>query len=89
MLDKMLVDGELCIRLLSSQSGDRMTAHALNVTVVSMLMGRTLGLPEAELLDVGTGALLHDIGKLDLPTARALSGRQASAAPRSRPTATT
>lgn len=68
MLDKMLVDGELCIRLLSSQSGDRMTAHALNVTVVSLLMGRTLGLPESDLVDVGTGALLHDIGKLDLPT---------------------
>ena len=67
MLDKMLVDGELCIRLLSTQSGDRMTAHALNVTVVAMLMGRTLGLPEAELLDVGTGSLLHDVGKLDLP----------------------
>ena len=67
MIDKMLVDGELCIRLLSTQSGDRMTAHALNVTVVSLLMGRTLGLPEAELLDVGTGSLLHDVGKLDLP----------------------
>lgn len=67
MLDKMLVDGELCIRLLSSQAGDRMTAHALNVTVVSMLMGRALGLGQAELLDVGTGALLHDIGKMDLP----------------------
>ena len=67
MLDKMLGDGELCIRLLSTQGGDRITAHALNVTVVSMLMGRALGLPEAELLDLGTGALLHDIGKLDLP----------------------
>ena len=67
MLDKMLGDGELCIRLLSSQAGDRLTAHALNVTVVSLLMGRTLGLGQAELLDVGTGALLHDIGKIDLP----------------------
>jgi HD-GYP domain-containing protein (c-di-GMP phosphodiesterase class II) len=68
MLDKMLAEGELCIRLLSSQSGDRFTAHALNVTVISMLMGRTLGLGEANCSDVGTGALLHDIGKLDLPT---------------------
>jgi putative nucleotidyltransferase with HDIG domain len=68
MLDKMLLDGELCIRLLSTQSGDRLTAHALNVTVISLLMGRSLGMPEDELLDVGTGALLHDIGKLDLPT---------------------
>ena len=67
MLDKMMVEGELCIRLLSSQSGDRLTAHALNVTVVSMLMGRSLGMSEGDLLDVGTGALLHDVGKIDLP----------------------
>ena len=67
MVDKMLVDGELCIRLLSSQSGDRLSAHALNVTVISMLMARSLGMDEGSLMDVGTGALLHDIGKLDLP----------------------
>ena len=67
LLDKMLGEGDLCMRLLSTHSGDRLTTHALNVTVVSMLMGRSLELPEAELLDLGTGALLHDIGKLDLP----------------------
>ena len=67
MLNKMLGAGDLVIRLLSGQSSDRQTAHALNVTVVSMLMGRMLGFSEAELMDVGTGALLHDIGKLDLP----------------------
>ncbi|MBL8235766.1 MAG: hypothetical protein JNL98_45165, partial [Bryobacterales bacterium] len=57
MLDKMLVDGELCIRLLSSQAGDRMTAHALNVTVVSMLMGRALGLGPVFLLGIAAGAV--------------------------------
>jgi hypothetical protein len=31
LLDKMLVDGEVCIRLLSGAAGDRSTAHALNV----------------------------------------------------------
>ena len=67
MLDKMMVDGELCIRLLSTQSGDRLTAHALNVTVIAMLLGRSLGMSEADLMDVGTASLLHDIGKLDLP----------------------
>ncbi len=67
MLDKMTGDGDLCIRLLSSQSGDRLTAHALNVTVIAALLGRAVGLPDADLLDLATGALLHDIGKLDLP----------------------
>jgi HD-GYP domain-containing protein (c-di-GMP phosphodiesterase class II) len=67
LLDKMLVDGELCVRLLSTQAGDRAALHALNVAVISMLMGRTFGLGADEMMDLGVGALLHDIGKLDLP----------------------
>ena len=67
MLDKMLSSGDLCIRLLSSTGGERGAAHSLNVSVIAMLMGRTLGLSETELMDIGVGALLHDVGKLDLP----------------------
>jgi len=40
--------------------------HALNVSVVAMLVGRSLGLLEDELLDLGVGALMHDVGKLEL-----------------------
>ena len=32
-----------------------------------MLMGKSLRLTDGEILDLGVGALLHDIGKLDLP----------------------
>jgi HD-GYP domain-containing protein (c-di-GMP phosphodiesterase class II) len=67
LLDKMMVDGEMCIRLLSSGAGDRATAHALNVTVISLLMGRTFGMSRDEMVDLGVGALMHDVGKLDLP----------------------
>jgi putative nucleotidyltransferase with HDIG domain len=67
MLDKMLVEGDLCVRLLGEPLSDRATAHAMNVTVVSLLLARSLQMAEADLLDLGTGALLHDIGKLALP----------------------
>jgi len=67
LVDKMLVDQDLCIRLLSDAPGDKASAHALNVTVISLLMGRSFGLSEADMLDLGVGAMLHDIGKLDLP----------------------
>jgi putative nucleotidyltransferase with HDIG domain len=67
LVSKMLGDAELCIRLLTISAGERATAHALNVGVVALLMGRLFGLSETDLLDLGTGALLHDIGKLDLP----------------------
>ncbi|BAL97772.1 HD-GYP domain-containing protein [Rubrivivax gelatinosus] len=67
LLDKMLVDGEMCIRLLSTGAGDRATAHALNVAVISLLLGRAFGLARDEMLDLGVGALLHDVGKIDIP----------------------
>jgi len=67
LLDKMMVDGEMCIRVLAEARADRATAHALNVAIISMLMGRVFGFSEEEMLDVGVGALLHDVGKLELP----------------------
>ncbi len=67
LLDKMLGSQDLCIRLLTAGAGDRATAHALNVAVVSLLMGRAFEMPPSDLLELGLGAMLHDIGKLDLP----------------------
>jgi putative nucleotidyltransferase with HDIG domain len=67
LVDQMIGSQELCIRLLSEGAGDKASAHALNVTVISLLMGRTFNLSEAEMLDLGLGALLHDVGKAELP----------------------
>ena len=67
LLDKMLVDGDMCIRLLTCNAGDTASAHAMNVAVISLLLGRVFGLDDEEMLDLGLGALLHDVGKLDLP----------------------
>jgi putative nucleotidyltransferase with HDIG domain len=67
LLDKMIGQGEMCIRVLNTASGDRATAHAMNVAVISLLMGRSFGLGEGEMADLGVGALMHDVGKIDLP----------------------
>jgi putative nucleotidyltransferase with HDIG domain len=80
LLDKMLIDGELCIRVLAEARADRATAHALNVAVISLLMGRVFGFSDDEMLDVGVGALLHDIGKLELPDRVRLPDPQAAPA---------
>lgn len=66
LLDKMLIEGDLNIRLLNEGAGDRGTAHALNVAIIAMLLGRAFGLGREEMLDLGVGALLHDIGKSEL-----------------------
>lgn len=67
LLDKMLVAGDLNIRLLNEAAGDRVTAHALNVSIISLLLGRAFGLSRDEMMDLGVGSLLHDVGKTELP----------------------
>ena len=66
LLDKLLAADEVAIRLVGSSGGDRAAAHALNVSVISLLMGRALGLAADDMLDLGVGALMHDIGKHDV-----------------------
>ena len=67
LLDKLMVDREMCVRVISDAGGDRVSGHALNVTVIALLMGRVFGFSEDDMLDLGVGALLHDVGKLELP----------------------
>ena len=67
LVDKMLGERDLCVRLLTDAAGDKASMHALNVTVISLLMGRSFGLSEPDMQDPGVGAMLHDIGKIEMP----------------------
>ncbi len=66
LLDKMLVEGDLNMRLLNEAAGDRSTAHALNVCIISLLLGRAFSLGRDKMMDLGVGSLLHDVGKLEV-----------------------
>jgi HD-GYP domain-containing protein (c-di-GMP phosphodiesterase class II) len=66
LVDKMLGARELSIRVLAETPGDR-AGHALNVGVISLLMGKQCGLSDVELHDLGIGALAHDVGKSEMP----------------------
>ncbi len=66
LLNKILVEEDLCIRLLRDTAGNNASTHALNVAILSLLLGRKFGLSPAELQDLGAGALLHDVGKIGL-----------------------
>ena len=66
LLDKMLVEGDLNMRLLNEAAGDRSTAHALNVCIIALLLGRAFGLGRDEMMDLGVGSLLHDVGKIEV-----------------------
>ena len=48
---------------------DQHTAqHSLNVAVLSIIVGRNLGFSAHELEDLGVCAMLHDVGKTNIPT---------------------
>ena len=66
-VDELMVDGESIISLLSESVGERSAQHPVNVMVLCLLLGRALGLPRDALGSLGIAALLHDIGKLELP----------------------
>lgn len=64
---ELMDNGEAAIRLLSEAAGDKSAMHPVNVTVISLLLGKAMGLNKAELTDLGMAAFLHDIGKVKLP----------------------
>nr|WP_315464272.1 HD domain-containing phosphohydrolase [uncultured Rhodoferax sp.] len=66
-VNEMLDNGEASIRLLSEVAGDKSSMHPVNVTIISLLLGKAMGLARSELLDLGLAAYLHDIGKVRLP----------------------
>ncbi|MFZ4284913.1 HD-GYP domain-containing protein [Variovorax sp. HJSM1_2] len=64
---EVLGAGDSAIRLLSETMGDRSSEHPVNVMVVSLLLGKALALPATELQSLGMAAVLHDIGKTQVP----------------------
>ncbi|HEY4958989.1 MAG TPA: HD domain-containing phosphohydrolase [Caldimonas sp.] len=68
VIDKMVGEQDLCIRMLGEGAGDKASMHAMNVGIISLLMGRCFGFNDEEMQDLGVGAMLHDVGKLELPT---------------------
>ena len=41
--------------------------HSVNVCILSISLGKKLGLDRHELVDLGLSAFFHDLGKLDIP----------------------
>ncbi len=67
-LAALLPEQDVVLHVLSDSSANASSAHGVNVTVLSLLLGRAMGLKELALHELGLAALLHDVGKLALPT---------------------
>ena len=53
---------------INGKAADDTYLHPLNVTVLSVMLGRQLGFDAEACHSLGLGALLHDMGKLDVPS---------------------
>jgi putative nucleotidyltransferase with HDIG domain len=68
LLDEVLQNQNLLIQLSDIRTEDNaMFIHAMNVCMISSLLGLNMGLNMLQLKELAVGALLHDIGKLEAP----------------------
>lgn len=68
LVENLLGKDSMVIHLVSQKSREGGLAfHALNVMALSLMLGKTLRLSEEEMRHLGLGALLHDIGKQEIP----------------------
>ena len=69
MVDSLLAEKDVLIHLMNAKSGDEGSYyHALNVTMLSLMLAKEAGFTAQEMHDLGQGTLLHDIGKERVPT---------------------
>lgn len=68
ILQELLNKDEILIQLANIHAIDDYTLnHSINVCIYSLITAITLHYPKEDLLDLGIGALLHDIGKIMVP----------------------
>lgn len=68
ILDEVRANGDLLYGLAVVRSADDYTfTHSVNVAVMSLAIGLRSGLVHGDLVKLGVGALLHDIGKALVP----------------------
>ncbi len=65
IVDELLVNREILFSLSDIRAFDNYTfAHSVNVCILAIMTGITMGYSRIQLNELGVGALLHDIGKL-------------------------
>jgi len=70
LIKNLLQNKNLLLILTSLKGHDENTfMHGVNVSVFTLLQAEVLGLEEKYMVEMGMAAMLHDVGKLSLPTA--------------------
>jgi HD-GYP domain-containing protein (c-di-GMP phosphodiesterase class II) len=68
MAESLFRDENILLSLSTIRDYDDYTcSHCVNVALLSMCLGRRLGLGKMEVATLGLGGLFHDLGKVDIP----------------------
>jgi putative nucleotidyltransferase with HDIG domain len=69
MVDSMLADKDVVLHLVNAKAGDENAYfHALNVTLLSLILAKEAQLSAEDMRALGLGTLLHDIGREKIPS---------------------
>lgn len=68
IVDAIITDSASMMGMTNLREFDDYTfVHSVNVCILSVALGRRLGMSRVQLLDLGLAALMHDVGKASLP----------------------
>jgi len=66
LVDSVLTESDVVLHAVSSNKGDpEAYVHALNVTVLALMLAKTIDMSEQDAHDLGMAALFHDLGKTE------------------------
>ena len=69
MVNAMLADKDVVLHLVNTKAGDENAYyHALNVTMLALILGKEAQLDAEAMRALGLGTLLHDIGRERIPS---------------------
>ena len=67
--ESILSAPELAIYVMGDMAGgEELYFHSLNVTMLSLMLARDLGVPQEAAAALGMGALFHDLGRAEIPS---------------------
>lgn len=68
LIEEIMSAEEVLLNLMDVKSTDNYTfEHSVNVTVVSLLIAKSMGISRKDMSKLGLGAITHDVGKINIP----------------------
>ena len=68
LVDSLMTDKDIAINLMSERNGgEDLYFHSLNTTILALMLGKELKLPQEDIKTLGLAGLFHDVGKIEIP----------------------